>query len=184
MGETREYSFKPAALRPAQVWTVRDGHLLRRGGAAAIELSAINKAVWNTFTYRGTRSQWLHLSGPQGVTKLECNMLGGADAAAYQALVIAVAQTLGRVNPNLKIRVGGGEAYRWSLFLIGLTGALFGAAILISGLVGWQGQDLLSGVAIGGVILLLTAPIALFSLPGQSALELPADQFVDRLVGE
>lgn len=101
----REYTFKPTELRRAQVWTIRDGHLLLRGADQAIKLADVNEASWGRLAYRGTQSQWLELGRSGSFTKIECNMIGGEDLSEFEALIAAIAAELQEDRPDLKIRL-------------------------------------------------------------------------------
>jgi hypothetical protein len=146
----REFSFSPAALRKMQVWTIKDGHLLRRGGDRAVKLADLSAVAWGSFAYRGTQSQWLHLTGAQGVTKVECNAVGGSDQDTFEALVSAIAQEAAAVNPNLRVHTSGGGGYMWAMFVIGGLGAICGLVFLISGLLGLVRQGEVLAILLGG----------------------------------
>lgn len=133
----REYTFKPAIARREQVWAIQDGHLMRRGGASAIDLAHVQGAIWGDMAYRGTRTSWLHLEGEEAVTKIECNDSGvGEDRSEFLALIEAICAQLAEVQPDLPVRQGGGRALKWSLFLIGLMGGALGLVFVWAGLTG------------------------------------------------
>lgn len=143
----REFVFKPAPHGREQVWTIRDGHLMQRGGKAALKLADVRMAAWNDMTLRGTRNAWLDLTGPDGVVRVACSDHGGS-RAEFLSLCGAVCVELAEVNPALAIRQGGGGAYRMAMFLIGLIAGLAGFVFLGAGLTGQVRQA--TGVAIGG----------------------------------
>jgi len=133
----QEYTFKSAAFRKPQSWTIREGHLLKRGAEAALKLSEVSRATWGDMTHRGTRNAWLHLTGPDGVVKIECSDAGGSKSReTFLKLCHKVCETLAREHPDLPIRQGGGDALRWSLFLIGLGAALVGLFFVWAGITG------------------------------------------------
>lgn len=153
----REYSFKPALLAKEQVWTIKDGHLLKRGGENALKLAELTGATWGNFAYRGTQSEWLYLQRPDDVTKLACNMMEGPELASFRSLVAAIAHELETVNPQLPVKTGGGTAFQWSLFLIGLFGGLFGLFFVYAGVMGLvkrsEGFAILFGLLMAGSLL-------------------------------
>lgn len=133
----QEYAFKPAALVREQVWMIKDGHLLKRGAEKAVKLADLTGATWGSFAYRGTQSEWLHLKGPSGETKLTCNMLGGTDRATYRLLLEALAHELSETNPDLPIKTGGGKAYQIAMFIIGVLGAIAGLVFFFAAAFGF-----------------------------------------------
>ncbi|MEM1087900.1 MAG: hypothetical protein AAGH90_09225 [Pseudomonadota bacterium] len=138
----REYSFKPAMAQREATWMVRDGHLLKRGAERALKLYDVTSVAWGDMTYRGTRNAWLHLTGPDGVVKIECNDAGfGDDRHTFLKLCESVCQVLAAECPDLPIRQGGGRALQWSMFLLGAMAAGVGVLFLWAVLSGTVRQN-------------------------------------------
>lgn len=149
----QEYSFKPAIIRRPQVWALKDGHLVRRGADMALDLSKVERAVWGDITHRGIRSAWLYLTGPDGVTKIQCNDAGdGNDRTAFLELSKAICETLARVTPDLAIRQDGGAGLKWSMFLIGLIGGLCGLVFVWAGVTGNVKRGEMQAILLGGIL--------------------------------
>ena len=155
----REYTFKPAPVRKAQTWAIKDDHLMRRGGVQALKLADVTDASWNTVTYRGTRSAWLHLTSEAGTTKIEYTDQGGARDEFF-GLIVAVSESLERVNSDLQIKHGYSAPWRMALFLLGLAGAVFGLFLLYVGLTNATGRGSVEASVAGGALVLLMAPVA------------------------
>ncbi|MEO1642240.1 MAG: hypothetical protein AAFR74_02810 [Pseudomonadota bacterium] len=138
----REYTFKPALARREVFWMVRDGHLLKRGAERALNLSEVTSAAWGDMAYRGTRNAWLHLTGPDGVVKIECNDAGvGDDRNTFLKLCESVCRVLADECPELPIRQGGGRALQLSMFLLGVMAACVGVLFLWAVLSGTVRQN-------------------------------------------
>ncbi len=165
----QEYAFKPAALVREQVWTIKDGHLLKRGADKAVKLSELTGATWGSFAYRGTQSEWLHLKGPSGETKLTCNMVGGPDQATYRSLLEALARELEEANPNLPIKAGGGQAYQIAMFIIGLLGAIGGVVFFIAGALGWAKRSEVMLMILGAGMAFALGSLAWTNAPWRGA---------------
>ncbi|MEL6861104.1 MAG: hypothetical protein AAGL11_04640 [Pseudomonadota bacterium] len=155
----REYTFKPAPVRKAQTWAIKDDHLMRRGGVQALNLADVTDASWNTVTYRGTRSAWLHLTTDAGTTKIEYTDQGGARDEFF-GLIVAISETLSRVNPGLQIKHGYSAPWRMALFLLGLIGTAFGLFLLYVGLTNATGKGNVEASVAGGALVLLMLPVA------------------------
>ncbi|MEO1321750.1 MAG: hypothetical protein AAFV59_01955 [Pseudomonadota bacterium] len=164
----REYSFKPAPVRKAQTWAIKDDHLMRRGGASALKLAEVTDASWNTVTYRGTRSAWLHLTAGDNTLKIECTDSGGG-RDEFLGLISAVASTLGRVNPQLEIKYGYSAPWRTALFILGIMGTLVGAFLVYLGLTGMTGRGGVQATIAGAALLILLAPVAWACRPNLQA---------------
>lgn len=152
----REYTFKPAPVRKTQTWAIKDDHLMRRGAAQALKLADVTSARWNSVTYRGTRSAWLHLQSGKDTLKIEHTDGGGA-RAEFLALIHAVAASLARVNPSLAIKYDYSAPWRIALFVLGLAGTLFGLFLVYIGL---TGRGAMEATVAGGAISLLLFPVA------------------------
>ena len=168
----REYTFKPAAVRKAQTWAIKDDHLMRRGGATALDLAAVTSASWQTVTYRGTRSAWLHLTSPDGVTKLECTDHGGG-RDEFLNLISAVALTLARVRPDLEIAHGYSAPWRIALFVLGIAGTLLGLFFVYAGLTNMTGKGSVQATIAGLALLVLMFPVAWTCRPNFKAKTYP-----------
>lgn len=120
----REFSFAHAPKVQPQIWTIREGHVMRRGGAHALKLADIRSAHWDEVSYRGTRSAWLTLKSPNQALKIECAE-AGESRSEFLALVYAISEGLQAVNPNLLIGVDTGGPWRW---------AAFGMSVILAGL--------------------------------------------------
>jgi hypothetical protein len=179
----QEYAFKPSALTREQVWTIKDGHLLKRGGDKAVKLSDLKGATYGSFAYRGTQSEWLHLNGPGGETKLTCNMVGGPDLAAYHGLLRAVAVELSDVNPSLPIKSGGGQAYQVAMFIIGLLGAIAGIVFVLAGALGWAKRSEIMLMIVGAGMALSLGALAWSNAPWRGATILTPVAFLGVLGG-
>ena len=152
----REYTFKPAPVRKAQTWAIKDDHLMRRGAAQAIKLADVKSASWNSVTYRGTRSAWLHLQSESGTTKIE-HTDGGGSREEFLALIHAVAEALGRVNPGVPIKYDYSAPWRIALFVLGVAGTLFGLFLIYVGL---TGRGAIEATVAGGAMCILLFPVA------------------------
>ncbi len=133
-----EYSFKPALLGAAQVWTIKDGHVLRRGGTRAVDLSKIQSATWGDMAVRGTRSAWLYLKGDGEPLKIVCNDSGGGnDRAVFLDFVAAISDELNAQNTGAEIRIDGGAGFSMAMFVIGVFGLLGGLFFVLAGAMDW-----------------------------------------------
>jgi len=164
----QEYSFKPAPVRKSQTWTVKDDHLMRRGGATALSLADITSASWNTVAYRGTRSAWLHLTSSDETTKIEFTDSGGARDAFF-GLIVAIAQGLKQVNPQLEIRHGYSAPWRTALFVLGLVGTLLGSGLVFAGLTNMTGKGGVEAAIAGAAMVILLLPVAWSCRPNMKA---------------
>lgn len=173
----REFSFKPAALRKTQVWTIKDGHLMRRGGDSTVKLADVSGVTWGSFAYRGTQSQWLHLKGPQSATKIECNMIGGGDQAEFEALVAAVSSELAQRKPDLKVHISGGGGYMWAMFIIGILGGICGLFFLVAGLMGWVKRGEMQAILLGGGMAAMLSTMAWKFAPWRASQFMPIAEF-------
>ncbi len=168
-----EYTFKPAPVRKEQTWAIKDGHLMRRGGAAALDLASVISASWNTVSYRGTRSAWLHLKSDQGVTKIECNDQGGGRDAFF-ALVHAVLLELDRLQPDLGIAKGYSAPWRIALFVLGVAGTLLGLFLIFVGVTDLTGRGSIEAGIAGLAMVVLLFPVAWTCRPNLKAQTYPA----------
>lgn len=168
----REYTFKPAPVRKAQTWAIKDDHLMRRGGAEALNLAVVTSASWNTVTYRGTRSAWLHLKSDQGVTKIECNDHGGGRDEFF-ALIQAVLADLARLQPDLEIEHGYSAPWRLALFILGIAGTLIGAFLIYVGITDMTGRGSVEASIAGLALVILMFPVAWTCRPNVKARTVP-----------
>ncbi|NQY95590.1 MAG: hypothetical protein HRT82_00390 [Henriciella sp.] len=168
----REYTFKPAPVRKAQTWAIKDDHLMRRGGAEALSLAAVTSASWNTVTYRGTRSAWLHLKSEQGVIKIECNDHGGGRDEFF-ALIQAVLADLARLQPDLEIEHGYSAPWRLALFILGIAGTLMGGFLIYVGITDMTGRGSVEASIAGLALVILMFPVAWTCRPNVKARTVP-----------
>jgi len=168
----REYTFKPAPVRKAQTWAIKDDHLMRRGGEQRLPLAAITSASWNTVTYRSTRSAWLHLKSEQGVTKIECTDHGEGNTE-FLALVSAVSLQLARLQPDLEIEHGYSAPWRIALFLLGIAGTLIGIFLVYAGLTNMTGKGSIQATIAGLALVVLMFPVAWTCRPNFKARTYP-----------
>ncbi len=168
----REYTFKPAPIRKAQTWAIKDGHLMQRGAEQALDLAAVTFASWNTVTYRGTRSAWLHLKSEQGVTKIECNDQGGGRDDFF-ALVDAILRELSRVQPDLQIAHGYSAPWRLALFILGILGTLLGLFLIFAGVTNMTGRGSVEAGIAGLALVILLFPVAWTCRPNIKAQTVP-----------
>ena len=168
----REYTFKPAPVRKAQTWAIKDDHLMRRGGAEALSLAAVTSASWNTVTYRGTRSAWLHLKSAQSVTKIECNDHGGGRDEFF-ALIQAVLADLARLQPDLEIENGYSAPWRLALFILGIAGTLMGGFLIYVGITDMTGRGSVEASIAGLALVILMFPVAWTCRPNVKARTVP-----------
>jgi len=145
---------------------------MRRGGETALNLAAVTSASWNTVTYRGTRSAWLHLKSEQGVTKIECNDHGGGRAEFF-ALVRAVLDELSRLQPELEIEHGYSAAWRLALFVLGVVGTLLGFFLIYVGVTDMTGRGAVEASIAGLALVVLMFPVAWTCRPNMKAQTLP-----------
>ena len=164
----REFTFKPAPVRKEQTWAIKDGHLMRRGGAQALNLAEIRDASWNTVSYRGTRSAWLHLKSENGVTKIECNDQGGGRDDFF-ALVLAVLSELERLQPDLKIKHGYSAPWRMALFILGVAATLLGFFLIYAGITNMTGRGSVEASIAGLALVILMVPVAWSCRPNLKA---------------
>ncbi|MEM7458742.1 MAG: hypothetical protein AAF331_04685 [Pseudomonadota bacterium] len=177
----REYSFKPAPVRKSQTWALKDDHLMRRGGASALNLADVTDASWNTVTYRGTRSAWFHLTSESGVTKIEYTDSGGARDEFF-GLIIAVAQGLERVNPGQQIKHGYSAPWRTALFILGIAGSLLGIFLVYAGLTNMTGRGGVEATVAGAAMVLLLVPVAWSCRPNLKAQTYGTDGLIREIV--
>jgi len=168
----REFTFKPAPVRKAQTWAIKDDHLMRRGGATALSLAAVTSASWNTVSYRGTRSAWLHLKSEHGVTKIECNDQGGGRDEFF-ALVQAVLADLSRLQPDLEIEHGYSAPWRMALFILGIVGTLMGCFLIYVGITDMTGRGSVEASIAGLALVILMFPVAWTCRPNLKARTVP-----------
>jgi len=173
----QEYSFKPAPVRKSQTWAIKDDHLIRRGGANALSLAEITSASWNTVAYRGTRSAWLHLTSGTETTKIEFTDSGGARDEFF-GLIVAVAQGLARVNPQLEIRHGYSAPWRTALFVLGTVGTLLGLGLVYVGLTNMTGKGGVEATIAGAALVILLLPVAWSCRPNLKAQTFGADGLI------
>lgn len=173
----QEYSFKPAPVRKTQVWAIKDDHLMRRGGARALNLADVTSASWNTVAYRGTRSAWLHLTSQTETTKIEYTDSGGARDEFF-ALIVAVAQELKRVSPNLEIRHGYSAPWRTAMFVFGAVGTILGLILIFAGLTNMTGKGGVEAAIAGAAMTILLLPVAWSCRPNLKAQTFGADGLI------
>lgn len=176
----REYKFKPAAARKAQTWAIKDNHLMRRGGDSALDLAAVVSASWNTVSYRGTRSAWLHLQADGEVFKIECTDHGGA-RGGFLDLVRDVAATLSQVNPALEIKHGYSAPWRIALFVFGLAATALAVFLIYAGLTNMTGRGAVQATLAGLAILILMVPVAWTCRPNHKARTYPPQGLVEEI---
>lgn len=164
----QEYSFKPAPVRKTQVWAIKDGHLIRRGGASALKLADVTSANWNSVSYRATRSVWLNLSTDTDTTRIEFTDNGGARDEFF-ALITAISTTLSQVNPELQIAHGYSAPWRTALFIIGLAGSALGLFLIFAGLTNMTGKGAVEATISGAAMTLLLLPVAWSCRPNLNA---------------
>ncbi len=164
----REFRFKPAPVRKEQTWAIKDDHLMRRGGSTALNLAKVTDASWNTVTYRGTRSAWLHLTSEAAVTKIEYTDHGGSRDEFF-GLIVAISEVWNRVNPALEIKHGYSAPWRMALFLLGLLGTLAGMFFIFAGLTNMTGRGQVEATIIGGAMIILLLPVAWTCRPNLKA---------------
>ena len=164
----QEYSFKPAPVRKTQTWAIKDDHLMRRGGSTALNLAKVTSASWNTVTYRGTRSAWLHLHAEAGTMKIEYTDQGGARDEFF-GLIIAVLATLKRVNPGLEIEYGYSAPWRLALFILGILGTLAGVFFIFAGATNMTGRGQVEASIVGVALIVLLLPVAWTCRPNLKA---------------
>ncbi|MEO1304747.1 MAG: hypothetical protein AAFV37_07220 [Pseudomonadota bacterium] len=169
----REYSFKPAPVRKAQTWAIKDDHLMRRGGTSALNLAKVTGASWNTVTYRGTRSAWLHLYSEDETVKIECTDSGG-ERNEFLSLIQAVLASFQRVNPALEIEYGYSAPWRVALFILGLLGTFGGIFFVYAGLTDMTGRGQVEATIVGTALLILMAPVAWTCRPNLEAAKFSA----------
>ncbi len=141
---------------------------MRRGGANALSLAAVISASWNTVTYRGTRSAWLHLKSDEGVTKIECNDQGGGRDEFF-ALVQAILSELQRLRPDLEIEQGYSEPWRMALFILGIAGTLLGFFLIYVGVTDMTGRGSVEASIAGLALVILMFPVAWTCRPNMKA---------------
>lgn len=164
-----EYAFKPAVLSSEQTWTIKDGHLMRRGGKSAFPIAKTDRANWGDLAYRGTRSAWLHLSAGEDTVKLNCNDNGsGDDRRVFLQLIGAVLSELSDSNPGLEIRHDGGGPFGRAMFVLLSLGALFGAAFIAAVIAGAVNQNQFIVIGIGLLMLFGMGSLAWTYRPWQA----------------
>ena len=177
----REFSFKPAPVRKTQTWAIKDDHLMRRGGSSALKLADVRDASWNTVTYRGTRSAWLHLTTDDGVSKIEYTDTGGARDEFF-GLIIAVAETLKRVNPSLEIKHGYSAPWRTALLILGILGSLVGLFLVYAGLTNMTGKGGIEATIAVAAMVILLVPVAWSCRPNLRAKTYGPDGLIAEIV--
>ena len=164
----QEYSFKPAPVRKTQTWAIKDDHLMRRGGSTALNLAKVTSASWNTVTYRGTRSAWLHHHSEAETMKIEYTDQGGARDEFF-GLIVAVLATLKRVNPGLEIEYGYSAPWRLALFILGILGTLAGVFFIFAGVTNMTGRGQVEASIVGVALIVLLLPVAWACRPNLKA---------------
>lgn len=150
-----EFEFRPEPAVRSYIWTVRDGHVMRRGGSA-MRLSEVKRANWIDISYRGTRSAWLELSDGRNTMKIACTDQGqGSDRISFLRLVMAVMRVLDTDAPELLISTDGNGVIERALFGLSCLGLGLGAA-----LIGFNFGSLIQSVpGLSGILLLLVSAI-------------------------
>lgn len=177
----QEYSFKPAPARKEQTWAIKDDHLMRRGGSTAIDLAKVTGASWNTVSYRGTRSAWLHLQTDGVTTKIEYTDHGGARDGFFE-LITAIASVWTRVNPEIEIKYGYSAPWRTALFILGILGTIAGLLFVYVGLTNMTGKGQVEASIVGAALILLLFPVAWTCRPNMKAETFGPDGLADEIV--
>ena len=152
MSEPQEFTFKPALIGAADTWMIKDGHLMKRGGKRALDLSKVEAATWGDMTVRGQRSAWLTLQGDGEPFRVGCNDGGtGADRHQFLGLIEAISGTL---NESARIRMDGGVGFSMAMFVLGVLGVLCGLFFVLAGVMDWVKRGnlyaILGGLAAAG----------------------------------
>jgi hypothetical protein len=176
----QEFSFKPAPVRKTQTWAVKDGHLMRRGAPNALKLANVTSASWNTVSYRGTRSAWLHLNTDDATTKIEYTDHGGS-RDAFVGLIQAVSASLKEVNPDLEIKYGYSPPWRTALFVLGLAGTVLGLFLVFAGLTNMTGKGAVEATIAGAALTILLLPVAWTCRPNVRAATFGPDGLADEV---
>lgn len=164
----QEFTFKPAPVRKEQAWAIKDNHLMRRGGTAALDLAKVTRASWNTVTYRGTRSAWLHLHSADETMKIEYTDHGGARDGFF-GLIAAIMDVFRSVNPDIQIEYGYSAPWRMALFGLGILGTLAGIFFIMLGLTGMTGKGQVQATIAGAALVILLLPVAWSCRPNLKA---------------
>ena len=176
----REFSFKPAQFRPEQVWTIREGHLMRRGGKKALPLAEVTAAGWQEVSYRGTRTAWMSLKLGTEKVRLECND-GGTGRTVFLELIQAIANEIEQKQPGFAFRAGDTTPVRWTYFLLAIAGSLMGMAALVAAVMDVAPAQRNQLVVSGGLACALLLPVAWSTRPSLAGRALSYAQFAERL---
>lgn len=151
-----EFEFRPEPAVRRYIWTVRDGHVMRRGGSA-MRLSEVKRASWIDMSYRGTRSAWLELSNGRDTMKIACTDQGqGPDRIAFLRLIMAVMRGLDDDAPGLLITTDGNGVVERALFGLSCLGMILGGVLIGSNL-----ELLVQGIpGLSGMFLLVVSAFA------------------------
>lgn len=141
---------------------------MRRGGSSALNLAKVTGASWNTVSYRGTRSAWLHLYSEDHTTKIECTDSGGG-RDEFLSLIQGVLASLQRVNPSLEIEYGYSAPWRVALFILGILGTFGGIFFVYAGLTNLTGRGQVEATIVGMALLILMVPVAWTCRPNLEA---------------
>ena len=147
---------------------------MRRGGSTALNLAKVTAASWNTVTYRGTRSAWLHLHSEAGTMKVEYTDQGGSRDEFF-GLIQGILGSLQRVNPGLEIEYGYSAPWRVALFILGLLGTVGGLFFIFAGLTNMTGRGQVEATIVGGALVILMLPVAWSCRPNMQAKTFRAD---------
>lgn len=131
----------------------------------------MTSASWNTVSYRGTRSAWLHLQSEAGTTKIEYTDHGGARDEFF-GLIQAILQVFERANPELEIEYGYSAPWRVALFILGLLGTVGGLFFIFAGLTNMTGRGQVEATIVGGALVILMLPVAWTCRPNLQAAKL------------
>ncbi|CAN0262854.1 unnamed protein product, partial [Chrysoparadoxa australica] len=129
-----EFIFKPVLLGAPHVWTVQDGHVMRRGGKRALDLTKVTSITWGDMAVRGTLTAWIHLKGVGEPVKISCNESGtGNDRSEFLKLVGAICEALEGQDRAIPVRIDGGAWVSMAMFVIGVIGALARIGFALAG---------------------------------------------------
>lgn len=151
-----EFSFKKAALRGAERWTLEDGVLTRQGGdPTSLALADVSGGHFADMRAQRMQVAYFDLESTAGRLRIACNdRLHGQDRMVFLTLCRAIASDLSQRRPDVDIRVGGGRAMRIFFGVLGVATLLFGLVFAGAALSGAGGRSDLVIVLVGGAFAL------------------------------
>ena len=131
MTDPQQFSFKPALARSAVTWTLAGTRLADPSGRE-LDLSSVESARLTDMPAGRFWTTELLLVGESGKWRMQCNATArSAERLRCLEAVAATLDALGRVRPELPVKIGPGRWFNWVVALMGLGALLFGLYYLV-----------------------------------------------------